>query len=151
MEDAAESLAESMEKKVEAVTQRVTGAPRPHVYYELWNEPLMSVGPESWVNELIYLAGGKNIFAGAATKFPLVNSEVVIEVNPQIIICPSHGAYVDAPKEIKARPGWNVIDAVRNDKIYAVEGDLLMRPGPRIVMGLEMLAEAIHPELFGEE
>jgi iron complex transport system substrate-binding protein len=146
----AKKLVEEMRRRIDFVvikTQNVSY--RPRVYYEVWHDPLMSVGPGTWVHELIELAGGSNIFSDAKVKYPKVSSESVIARNPEIIIIKIGYMGEVAREEIAKRPGWNTIDAVKNGKIYEVDENILIRPGPRIVEGLETLARIIHPELFG--
>jgi len=146
----AKKLVEEMKKRIDYVisqTRNVTYTPK--VYYEVWHDPLMSIGPGTWIHELIKLAGGSNIFSDAKVKYPKVSPESVIARNPEIIII-KHGYMGGVAKdEIVKRPGWNAIDAVKNGKIYEVDENILIRPGPRIVEGLETLAKIIHPELFG--
>lgn len=146
----AKALVESMEQRIENVVSKTKEAQyRPRVYYEVWHDPLMSAGPGTWINELIELAGGVNIFSDAKAPYPEVSSESIITRNPEIIIIKVGYMGGVAKEEIKRRPGWEAIDAVRNDRIYEVDENILIRPGPRIVEGLETLARIIHPELFG--
>lgn len=148
----AKALVESMERRIESVVSKVKEAQRrPRVYYEVWHDPLMSVGPGTWINELIGLAGGVNIFSDAKVPYPEVSSESIIARDPEIIVIKVGYMGGVAKDEIKRRPGWEAIDAVRNDRIYEVDENILIRPGPRIVDGLETLARIIHPELFRAE
>lgn len=146
-------LVNDLRRRIDAVVSKVTDAPsRPKVYYEVWYDPLWSVGSESWENELIEKAGGINIFANQSLKYFEANSEAIIERNPDIMIFPlGHGAgplFWGSFDQVKARPGWNAISAVKNDSLYTIDADIVSRPGPRIVGALEILAEIIHPELF---
>ncbi|WP_309492925.1 cobalamin-binding protein [Candidatus Hecatella orcuttiae] len=152
-EEAAEKLVEELRQRIAAITEKTEAIPReerPKVYYEVWHDPLMSAGPGSFAHSLIELAGGVNIFEDAATKYPEVSLETVLSRNPDVIIITPPDAPMPgvSPEELKARPGWSEIEAVKNDRIYQIHPDLLSRPGPRIVNGLEALAKAIHPELF---
>jgi iron complex transport system substrate-binding protein len=77
--------------------------------------------------------------------YPQLTLDSIVEADPEVIIV----AHSDTtPESIKARPGWEEISAVKNDRVYAVDPDLLNRPGPRLVEGLEKLAELIHPGIF---
>jgi iron complex transport system substrate-binding protein len=109
-----------------------------------------TVGPGNFVHDLIVLAGGENVFADAPTPFPQVGFEEVLVRDPEVIILADapFGTTVEA---VKARIGWDVIDAVANDRMLAVSQDLsdqISRPGPRIAKGLEAFARFLHPELF---
>lgn len=125
---------------------------RPKVYYEVWYDPLWSVGSESWENELIEKARGVNIFTSQSLNYFETSSEAIIACNPDIMIFPlGHEArppFWGSFDQVKARPGWNAIGAVKNSRLYTINVDIVSRPGPRIVDALEILAEIIHPELF---
>ena len=145
----ADELAESLEKRIGFVVSRVSGeTKKPRIYYEIWHSPLMSAGPGTWVHELVSLAGGLNIFSDAKQPYPVISSETVIQRNPEIIIIKVGYMGEVAKEEIKRRPGWAVIDAVKNDRIYELEENIVIRPSPRIVQGLEELAKIVHPMLF---
>ncbi|MEM2210441.1 MAG: cobalamin-binding protein [Nitrososphaerales archaeon] len=145
----AKKLVDEMKQRIDYViskTQNVSYKPR--VYYEVWHDPLMSIGPDTYVSQLIEMAGGKNIFSDSNLPYPIVNSESIISRDPEIIIIKIGYMGGIAKDEIVKRSGWNVISAVKNGKIYEINEDLVIRPGPRIVEGLEILAKIIHPELF---
>lgn len=146
-------LVNNLRLRIDAVVSKVAdAASKPKVYYEVWYDPLWSVGSESWEHELIEKAGGINIFADQNIDYFETNSEVIIERNPDVIIFPlGHGA--GPPSwgsfdQVKARPGWGATSAVQNDRLYTIDADIVSRPGPRIVDALETLAEIINHELF---
>jgi len=151
--EAAERLAESMSTRIDMIvgkTRKVAETPR--VYYEVWYDPLMSVGQGTYLNDLITLAGGANIFASSKAPYPVVNSESVIDADPQIIIVAKGymGDEEEVRTKISERSGWGSIDAVRDNRIYTIDENIVYRHGPRIVDGLETLTSLIHPELFAE-
>jgi iron complex transport system substrate-binding protein len=146
-------LVNNLRHRIDAVVSKVAGATStPKVYYEVWYDPLWSVGSGSWEHELIEKAGGINIFADQSLKYFEVSSEALIERNPNIMIFPlGHGAgspFWGSFDQVKARPGWDATSAVQDDRLYTIDADIVSRPGPRIVDALETLAEIIHPELF---
>lgn len=103
------------------------------VYLELCPKPLITVGAESYLNELIEVAGGKNIFSDLKKDYPVINQEQVIIRNPEIII-------VLHQEEIVDRMSWKGISAIKNKKVYMnLNPDWLMRPGPRLVLGFKEL------------
>lgn len=112
------------------------------VYWEVWNPPYMSIGKDSFINELIEIAGGKNIFAGVAEPYPVVSEEAVISAEPQVIIVPD--TMKDACEEVKARKNWKSVPAVQYDRIYAFDADMISRPGPRIAEAARLIGETIH-------
>ncbi|RLE51688.1 MAG: cobalamin-binding protein, partial [Candidatus Methanomethylicota archaeon] len=147
----AKQLVANLSSRIDLVQNKVASAPKVKVYYELWYDPLMSVGPGTFIHDLITIAGGENIFHDAKTQYPIISAEEVISRNPDVIILPDSymAEYNITVDQVKNRPGWSAINAVKNDKIYFIDEDLLVRPGPRLVDGLEQLAKIIHPELFG--
>ena len=146
-------LVNNLRRRIDAVVSKVAdAASTPKVYYEVWYDPLWSVGSESWEPEVIEKAGGINIFTDQSLEYFETSSEVVIERSPDIVIFPlGHGGgprFWGSFDEVKERPGWNAISAVQHDRLYTIDADIISRPGPRIVDALETLAEIIHPELF---
>ena len=147
----AEALVGTLRGRIEMI-EATTGSLifKPRIYYEIWHSPLMSVGQGTWIDELIELAGGRNIFSDSSDPYPIINSELVIERDPEVIFIKIGYMGGVAKDDIVRRPGWDKISAVKNGRIYGIEENILIRPGPRIVDGLEALAMAIHPQLFGK-
>lgn len=150
----AQELMANMEQRIKATTKKtenLTDAQRPRVYYEISPDPLMAAGPGTWHHNLIELAGGVNIAADAKTKYPVYSLELLLERNPEVIIMSTRMGTQEfqTVEQLKAREGWQTIDAVRNDRVYMIERDIIARSGPRLVDALEQMAKFIHPELFG--
>jgi len=132
--------------EVKAKTERL---PRLRVLYVLNTEPLISVGPGSFIHELIEIAGGQNVAAGASTPYPRLSIEAVLKEDPQLIIFP-HGSTEGIPQgERDLWKRWVGMSAVKASAFHQVPSDVLNRPGPRVVEGLDALAAIIHPELSG--
>jgi len=145
----ADRLVGDLQARIDVVLTKTRNlAYRPRVYYEVWYDPLMSAGRETWINELIEMAGGINIFSESKEPYPTVSSESVVQRSPEVIIVDVGYMGGHAVEKIKSRPGWSVVEAVRKDAIYEVDESLVLRPGPRIVKGLEKIAAILHPELF---
>jgi len=146
--DAADELAESLEERVEAVTAKTLAAnvSKPRAYVEYY--PMWTYGPGSFGDDLIELAGGINIAHNTSSEYPMLTSEFIIAEDPEIIVYTTGVMSTTTPESIASRPGWDTITAVENDDIYSIDDNLLSRYGPRIVDGLEQLAEIVHPELF---
>lgn len=150
--DKAETLVADMEKRAQEIADKTKNAPRPRVYVEcFFDGGYWSFGSDSYVDELISMAGGINIFAGFPGGHLSTSTEEVVKADPEIIII-SKGAMAIScgltPETIKTRPGWSQISAVRNNQIYEVEESIMVRGGPRLINALEQLAKVIHPELF---
>ncbi len=144
----ADSLASNLSDRVDAITSKTLAAnvSAPEVYVEYY--PMWTYGPGSFGDDLIKLAGGINIAANASSEYPEITSEFVIAKDPQIIVYTVGVMSTTTPESIAEREGWSNITAVEQTHIYSIDDNLLSRYGPRIVDGLEQLAEIIHPELF---
>lgn len=143
----ANEVADDMQKRLDAVTAKIkdlTAEQRPVVFYEVWAEPLMTAGPATFVDSLITLAGGRN--AAADTKpgsWPEYSLETLIKKDPAVIVT----TFADTAT-VAARPGWAGIKAVKDGRVLLVDQNTVVRPGPRILTGLEQFAKAFHPDLF---
>jgi iron complex transport system substrate-binding protein len=150
IEGKASSDVAALEARVKAVTQKTLaqGTGKPRVYLELdATMGYWTYGPNSFGDELITKSGGENIAHGTSSQYPSLSAEFIIAADPQMIIYQT-GPWATTPDAIKTRTGWGNITAVRKNTLYGVDGDLLSRPGPRIVDALEVIAKDVHPELF---
>jgi iron complex transport system substrate-binding protein len=149
--DDAQRVVDSMQNKLDGLRAKAASAKsRPKVYWELdATDPgkPFSVGPGNFIDGIITLAAGQNVFGSVSTPFPQVSAEQVIAANPEVIIL-SDASYGITPASLKARKGWDVIAALKNNKVFPIDDSLVSRPGPRVVDGLEAAMRLIHPELF---
>ncbi|WP_238120270.1 MULTISPECIES: cobalamin-binding protein [unclassified Xanthobacter] len=141
----AEHLVASYERRLDAIAAAVPPGPRPRVYFEEWDEPLLSA--IGWVSELITIAGGCDVFAdrsGApAAKDRCVTSQAVIAAAPDVILASWCGKKV-VPERIRARPGWSEIPAVRHSRITEIKSPLILQPGPAALTdGLDAIVAAL--------
>lgn len=116
-----------------------------------WIDPLMAGG--NWMPELVELAGGKNLFGEAGKHAAVMSWKEVAEANPDIIIVAPCGFDIKKTREdmplLKEKQGWSTLKAVRNKRVYIVDGNQYFnRPGPRVLESLQIMAEIIHPEKF---
>jgi len=145
-------LVAGWQARIDAVTQRAASARhRPRVLHLEWTDPPMCGG--HWVPEMVDMAGGLNCFGDRSSgSFPL-KWEDVIASQPEVIVLMPCGfnvarALQDVPG-LAAKEGWETLPAVQNTQVYAIDaGAYTSRSGPRLVMGLEILAEILHPDLF---
>lgn len=135
-----------LRERVAVVEATVAGAPEPRVFFEL-SPDLYTAGPDSFVDDLIARAGGANVAADADQPWPQLSAEAVVAADPEVIILADHEAGVDAAA-VAARPGWSLLAAVEAGRVVEIEPDLALRPGPRVVDGLEEIARALHPDRF---
>ncbi|MBU1158163.1 MAG: cobalamin-binding protein [Candidatus Thermoplasmatota archaeon] len=143
-----EALLDGLRARIDAITEKTldSSVETPKVYVEYY--PLWTYGPGSFGDDLIRLAGGINIAANTTSEYPEVTSEFVISSDPDVIIFTLGAMTTTTADEISERPGWDQITAIADDAIYSIDDNIVSRYGPRIVDGLEQLAELIHPELF---
>jgi iron complex transport system substrate-binding protein len=147
----AKTLVDSLKARVSAVDAKIAPlSSRPTVYYELdATEPTKpyTAGPGTFVDLLISRAGGSNIGANLTSQWAQISLEQLVVTNPNIIVL-GDSAYGISAESVKSRSGWEVLDAVKNDRIYPFDDNLVSRPGPRLVDGLEALAKLLHPDAF---
>ena len=151
-EDAAKLITDQMQARIDNVVNRLGSVVnKPKVLHLEWVDPLMCGG--HWVPEMVELAGGINCFGDKETgSFPL-EWESIIESQPEVIVLMPCGFDVkrglqDLPL-LSSKDGWANLPAVKNNRVYVIDaGAYTSRSGPRLVDGLEILAEMIHPNLF---
>ncbi len=138
-------------QQINAVERAVASLPpeeRATVFYEVWDEPLMTTTPITFIGEVIEVAGGLNIFADLNEPWPTISAEAIVERNPDVILSPeSHGSAM-AINTLLERSGWDSVSAVANGEIYLMEDDPISRPGPRVGYAVRMVARALYPDLF---
>jgi len=144
--DKAERLARSLETRVAEVAGAARGA-RPRVYFEEWNDPMISA--IGWVSELIEIAGGEDVFAhlrgAAAAKDRIVTSADVVAARPDVILASWCGRKV-VPRQIIERPGWESLPAVASGRIVEIKSPIILQPGPAALTdGLDAIRAALLP------
>jgi iron complex transport system substrate-binding protein len=150
-EEEATMMIQRMRMEIDNVQQRVQKVPqgqRPRVFIEVWNNPLLTAGRNSFVDEMISLAGGVNIAHDVLKPYISFSPEEVIKRNPECIIL---GYMNGEPTEglIEDRLGWENVEAVKNKRIYGdISSDLLLRPGPRLIEGLKAIHQRLYPDDF---
>jgi iron complex transport system substrate-binding protein len=141
----AQALTSEMESRIQVVTNQTQELEqRPKVFYIVWHDPLWTAGPGTFINELIEKAGGVNICQNI-TGYAQISLEDVLASNPEIIIA-SEESYDWAMNATELAS----TNASQTGRIYTLDDDLVQRPGPRLVKGLEWFAYLIHPEIFEE-
>ncbi len=147
-----ETLITSLEERVAVVEEKLSGVTeRPLVLYEIDgtdpNAPWVP-GPGTFVDALLSMAGGTNMSASLEGTWVQVSLETIIEMNPEIIMLGDAQWGGVTPEMVAARGGWDALTAVQEGKVYPFDDNLVSRPGPRMVDGLEALAKFLHPDLF---
>jgi iron complex transport system substrate-binding protein len=145
----ADQLATAYEERLAGIASTVRPQPKPKVYFEEWDDPLISgIG---WVSELIEIAGGEDVLPKLrfqqAAKDRIVSPDVVRAAAPDVILASWCGKKVVADR-IRQRPGWNEIPAVRNDRIVEIKSPLILQPGPAALTdGLDAIVAALWPAI----
>lgn len=147
----AEDLIKDIQTQIKDVEDKVASVDtKKETYFEISPSPeLYTAGAGTFQQEILASAGIENIFADQK-GWPKISEEEVIKRNPPTII--TTVGYVDKPvDEIKARKGWEKITAVKENKVYKLNEDVMSRPGPRIGEAVELAAKTVYPELFKEK
>ena len=145
------AMARDIQKRIDDVRAKTsTATTKPRVYHEIdASDPtkIFTVGPGSYIHDLIEIAGGQNIAARAASAYPQLSAEEILRSDPEIIVLAA-AEYSAKPDQVAARTGWSVISAVKNKRIVTIAPNLINRPGPRVGEAAEAYAKLVHPELF---
>ncbi len=146
------ALIQSLQARVETVTQKVASVPeKPLVFYELdgtdVNAP-WTAGKGTFIDTLISMAGGQNLGNMQADAWAQISLEILIQQDPQMILLGDSVWGGVTAESVAARAGWDTLSAVKENRVYPFDDNLVSRPGPRMVAGLEALARLLHPDLF---
>lgn len=148
----AEALVKQLEQRVAAVEAKLSGVTeRPLVFYELdGTEPNApwTPGPGTFIDTLIRMAGGENLGAGLQGEWVQVSLEELIARQPDLILLGDATWGGVTAEAVAARAGWDALQAVKEGKVFPFDDNLVSRPGPRLVDGLEAMARLLHPQQF---
>lgn len=140
---AAGRLLDRIDCQLRRVAEAVEGVPRPRVYYEVWSDPPVTVGRGSYLDSLLRVAGGRNVFGDLEAPSPRVGLESVTDRNPDLVLVARRRDGEGARPA--RRPGWRAVPAVREGRVRTVDGDLVHRLGPRVGEAARALAGVLHP------
>jgi len=141
-EEKAYQTVDELKRRVAEVEARTSDVKDVKVFVQIDKNSLYTVGRDSFITDLIRRAGGESLTEDVATAYPKISKETALALNPERIILSESDNNLE-PNEVFANS-----PAVKNGKVFSVEADLLSRPGPRVVDGLERIARALHPESF---
>jgi len=142
----ANKLVADLRRRADVVAAAVGPTKPVTVFYQVSNEPLYTIGRESYLTDLVRRAGGVSVTADVPTSFPRFSGEAALAARPEAIILPTGGSMGTANSTVAA-PLKNS-PAALNNRVFKINEDHLSRPGPRLVDGLEAMARALHPEAF---
>ncbi len=137
-----------MRGKREQIAASTKSLPRPKVFFQISFPPLVTGGKGSLADELIRLAGGESVSENEWMLYPPYSFEMVVQKAPEIIILSSMESKGDQSRVIEKWRKWKSIPAVKRNAIHVVDSNIVSRPTPRIVEGLEAVARILHPEVF---
>ena len=136
----AQELTGSLTRRINTVKKKAMEGRQKRVIYLVSTNPIISAGPGSFIHDLIITAGGINVLSDSPIRYPRIDMEEIILKDPEVIIAPDD--LTEQIHEWKKR--WSGISAIRNGMVYPVNPDIVSRPGPRIIDGLEKINEYIH-------
>ena len=143
--ETAQKNAQKIQNRLNQIKAKTENLPKVSVYWEVWDSPLMSIGKNSFITELISISGGKNIFDSINADYPLVSEEEILFKNPDLIIFPSEN--LNGKTKIQNRDAWKNLSAVKEQKIFPLDANSITRPGSRIAESTEILLKIFHPEI----
>ncbi|WP_090686951.1 cobalamin-binding protein [Paraburkholderia phenazinium] len=141
--DTADAAATAYREDIARLRARYASRPPVSVFYQVWDQPLMTLNGTHMISDVITLCGGRNVFAKLEPLVPTVSTEAVLAANPEAIVTASAGATKpDAPlAKLDAWRAWPSVTAVARNNLFAIDGDLIDRPAPRIAQGAAQLCE----------
>jgi iron complex transport system substrate-binding protein len=144
--DRADKLVSDLRRRADAVAAAVNTSKPIKVFYQVSDEPLYTIGRESYLTDLVRRAGGVSVTADVPTSFPRFSGEAALAARPEAIILPTGGSMGTANSKVAA--ALKNSPAALSNRVFKLNEDHLSRPGPRLVDGLEEMARALHPEAF---
>jgi iron complex transport system substrate-binding protein len=144
-----QQLATDIDKRIETIRAKTASLPKPRVYHEVdASDPskLYTVGPGSFIADIIDVAGGTNVAARSGSAYPQLSPEEIVRADPEVIVLADldYGVSVES---VMARQGWSGISAVRTKRVFGIKDSLVSRPGPRVADAADAYAKLLHPEL----
>jgi iron complex transport system substrate-binding protein len=143
----AATLTDGMQAEATAIQAKVSSEPPVSCFFEAYYPPLTTVGPNTFISDLLARAGCQSVSANAKSDYPEWSVSSLVAGGPSVYLVASESGV--SPDAVAKRPGFGAIAAVSDGRVYLVDSDLISRPGPRVVDGLMALARLLHPEAFG--
>jgi iron complex transport system substrate-binding protein len=143
-DEGAATVTDEMTAAQTEVQAKVGDLEKAKTFLEIYSKPLMTAGADTFIDDMITIAGGENLGAMAGSGFPNFSTEVLVREDPAVYIADSGS--MSEPGDLSKRPGFSELTAVKDGKVYVIEDSIIARPGPRLAEGLKALAGMIHPE-----
>jgi len=148
---AAEQLAASIEERIGRIQAMSSTCEKVKVLWVIQAEPVRVAGVKTFINEIIELAGGQNAIAPTVDQYPSIGTEEIISCSAEVIIQSAMGTEAIEGQQKTAEEFWSRfpnLPAVKNNKIYVIDSDTVLRLGPRLPEGVKTITRFLHPELF---
>jgi iron complex transport system substrate-binding protein len=133
-----------MQARIDRLENRIKGQPEPKVLFVVWYRPLITVGPGTFIADVIRAAGGIPIGENLKGEWPRLTLEELLPLSPDVILFPKTESFSPSLEEFRGLPGWKDLQAVKGGRMYFVS-ETIERTGPRLVDALEELANLLHP------
>ena len=155
VEAVAARLRGGLDKRIQKVADRLAQAQgNPRGLWGYWSDPMYTAGPGTMIDDVITQAGGFNVASVAEGAWPQVGLETILSWAPEVIVTTylptGQDSLATEILRLQKTDGWKMVPAISDSRLYYIEADWLMRPGPRLVNAYEQLARTIHPQLFKE-
>ncbi|MGD2095304.1 MAG: ABC transporter substrate-binding protein, partial [Phycisphaerales bacterium] len=148
-EQNAEKLIENINNKLDSLKSKYSSPNKLKVLWVIQTEPLRVVGRNTFINELIELLGAGNAIGPTIQQYPPISTEELLACNAEIIIQSAMGKADISVQQQQAEVFWNQwpgLAAVKNKKVYVVDSDTVLRLGPRLPQGIEMIGQRLYPD-----
>jgi iron complex transport system substrate-binding protein len=145
----AQQAATQFRRKLEALRNKYQGRSKVRVFYQVWDQPLMTINGEQLISDALRQCGGENIFAQLPLLTPTVSVEALLQANPDVIIGSDSGNR--RPQWLDDWKKWPRLQAVKHDHLYFISADWISQPTPRMLQGMEAVCELLEKVRQGKE
>jgi iron complex transport system substrate-binding protein len=145
----AQPVVDTMKKAETDVQAKVGSAAKATTFLEIYSKPLMTAGTDTFISDMIGVAGGTNIGAAAGSGYPNFSTEILFKDDPTVYIADSGS--MNKPGDLSKRAGYSDLTAVKDGHVFVIQDNIIARPGPRLAQGLQELAKMIHPEAYATQ
>lgn len=142
-------IAQAAREELDLVRRSVAGVEPRRVLYVVGVSPPMTAGPDTFVGQLLAIAGARSVFDDVAEPWPTVAVEEIVRRDPDVVVLPVGAESADPTATLRAAAGWRELAAVREGRVVTIPAELVNRPGPGMGRAARMLRDALHPELKG--
>jgi iron complex transport system substrate-binding protein len=151
--DKAEDLESKIKNELNKIREKVSNAKKVKVLWAVQTEPMRVVGVKTFVNEIIEIAGGQNVIAPTGDQYPAVGTEAIMTSGAEVIIQSAMGTEDIAKQQETAEKFWGRfanLPAVKDNKVFVLQADTVLRLGPRLPDGAMAVAKLLHPDIFAQ-